>query len=136
MLRPDNLPDIDIKYKKYWHSILYPSQTMLDHGCSFLSVPKFFCRTNNNVPLNKLKLAWTLSLLLLSSQELWTSIENTSLFKSKWHGWFLVYLTKHCNHRASKSRQNKLDVFKLVQMNTIPRLVNDKLKVNSLSEAF
>ena len=83
MLRPDNLPDIDIKYKKYWHSILYPSQTMLDHGCSFLSVPKFFCRTNNNVPLNKLKLAWTLSSLLLSSQELWTSIENTSLFKSK-----------------------------------------------------
>ena len=112
---------------------------MLDHRCPFLSVPKFMCRRNNGipeVPLYKLELAWTLSALLLSSQELWTSIENTPLFKSKWHGWMLVYLTKHCNPRASKSRQDKLDVFKSVQMNTISRFVNDKLNLHFLLDAF
>ena len=60
MLRPDNLPDIDIKYKKYWHSILYPLQTMLDYRCSFLSVPKFVCCRNDgisDIPLYKLKLS-------------------------------------------------------------------------------
>ena len=47
----------------------------------------------------------------------------------------LVYLTKRCIHRVS-TKQNKVDVFKSIQMNTISRFLNEKLSVNSLYEAL
>ena len=92
-------------------------------------------RRSNNIPISKVELAWTLSALLLSSQTFWSAIENTPLFVWKWHGWMLVYLSKRCIFRVS-TKQNKVDVFKSVQMNTIARFLNEKLTINSLSEAL
>ena len=108
---------------------------MLSHGCRFIAVPVFRTRACDNIPNSKVETAWVLSALLLSSQAFWTAIGSTPLFKSKWHGWMLVYLTKRCINRVSK-RQNKLDVFKSVQMNTISRFLNEKLLVDSLYEAL
>ena len=76
-----------------------------------------------------------MSALLLSSQTFWSAIESTPLFVWKWHGWMLVYLTKRCINRTS-TKQNKVDVFKSVQMNTIARFLNEKLTINTLSEAL
>ena len=128
IFRPDNLHDINVKYKKYWPSILYPCQNLLSHGVRFVAVPRL---GNADVPTIKCDLAWKLSALLLSTQALWTAVESTSLYKSKWHGWFLNYLSKHCFKR-SNSRTHRGEVFKLVEINTIERYINNKLSVNSL----
>ena len=133
--RRPNSPNITIKYKKCWPSLLYPCQNLLGHGCRLIPVPFLRARRNDNIPLSKVELAWTLSALLLSSQTFWTAIGSTPLFMWKWHGWMLVYLTKRCIYRVS-TKQSKVDVFKSVQMNTISRFLNEKLTVNSLSEAL
>ena len=90
---------------------------------------------SSNVLIIKLELGWIISALLLSSQVLWTFFEETSLFQSKWHGWFLVYLSRQSLNRSS-NYNSKGEVFKMCQMNSVERLLDTKLNVDSLSQAI
>ena len=89
----------------------------------------------SNVSIIKLELGWIISALLLSSQVLWTLVEETPLFQSKWHGWFLVYLSRQCLNQ-SRNYNSKGEVFKMCQMNSVERLLNTKLNVDSLSQVI
>ena len=132
LYRGEGLPDIIVRRKKNWPLILYPSQNLSSHGARFARVPLF---GSSNVSIIKLELGWIISALLLSSQVLWTLVEETPLFQSKWHGWFLVYLSRQSLNRSS-NYNSKGEVFKMCQMNSVERLLNTKLNVDSLSQAI
>ena len=51
--RGEGLPDIIVKRKKNWPSILYPSQNLSSHGARFAPVPLL---GSSNVPIIKLEL--------------------------------------------------------------------------------
>ena len=75
-----------------------------------------------------------LSALLLSNQSLWSAVERKPLYKSEWCGWLLVYLSKNCLIHAIK--QNPKDVFKLTHVNKLHRLIDERLKLFRLTDAF
>ena len=121
-----------MKGKKNWPSILYPLQKISSYGARFAPVPKFQSR---KVSVVKIELGWIISSLLTSSQALWTAIDETPLFESRWHGWFLAYLSKHCLYHFN-GFQGKTNVFSIDKMNTIDRFLNQKLDVGTLREAM
>lgn len=126
------LPDITVRYSKYFPSVLYPCQKLNKHGAMFETVPSF---SSTKVAREKLCLCWLLSSLLISSQELWSIISKSSLSTSSWYGWFLVYLTKNTNLSRGK-KQNYREVFKYSRyMNTIDKFA-DNILINSIDQAF
>ena len=77
----------------------------------------------NNVDPMQSFLPWKLSAILSSTEEVWKLITETQLFKSKWHGWFLSYLSKQCFANIS-CRQDSRDPFKYNQVSTTIKITN------------
>ena len=128
------MPNVNVKHKKYWPSLLCRMQNLLKHGCRFATVPMF--KQTPRIQIFKIELAWILSALLMSCQSLWTAVEKMQLFKSKWHGWFLVYLSKKYLLSSTNKRPSNKEVFKTNQMRSIERLLNERLEVESLKQAM
>ena len=115
---------------------------MLEHGARFVAVPQFMITrrrltgARNNLIASKLNVVWTVAAILLSSQPFWTAVTNTQLFKSKWHGWLLVFLTRRCGLDRGTRRAGKFTVFKYVEVNSIDRLLDDKFHPTTMAEAL
>ena len=94
---------------------------MTHHGVIMNQMPIF---TSDSVYTG---LTWIVAALLTRVEPLWHEIAtNIEFHTSQWHGWMLVYLTKHCFNEG-KHRQSKHDPFKLLYMNTIDRFVEKVL---------
>ena len=108
---------------------------MLEHGARFVAVPQLMIsRRDNN--FSNLNVLWTIAAILLSSQPFWTAVANTQLFKSKWHGWLLVFLTRRSGlDRGTRRAGGKFAVFKYVEITSIQRLLDDKFHPTTLAEA-
>ena len=126
----DPVPNFTLTCTKYWPSVLYPCQKMDSYGAMFSMFP---CYKSRGSAINT-SVIWIMSALLTSIQKLWSSVQNTELRSSNWHGWFLVYLTKHCFSNVNQ-RPSKVEVFKYNQVGTIERL-HEKLGTDMLSEVF
>lgn len=110
-----NTNPVRLSFNKYWSECLYPCQTMTLHGVIFPKLPKF---ANNNIDT---RLIWTVATLLSRVEALWQIVTKVDMKTSQWHGWMLVYLTKHCFNEGGR-RQSRVDPFKLSFINTIVRL--------------
>ena len=121
-----------VKYRKVWATLLYPLQNVHRHGTRMFPVPNMFARLQS-VDSERKKLGWVLCSLLLSSQSLWTCIENSTLYVKKWHGWFLTYLSIKCLRRNMITQQKS--IFNMKQIKTRENLLN-KIDALTLSEAL
>jgi predicted GIY-YIG superfamily endonuclease len=110
------------KFNRYWPKVIYPCQTMSDHGVQVLIVPSFKGRSSNN------KQVWQIAAMMTQVERIWQCFVKATNNTHNWYGWFLVYLTKHCV--CSKNRQNKKDPFKLNQVRSIEQLKN-KIPINT-----
>jgi hypothetical protein len=119
---------IRFSFKKYWPYVLFPCQTMTSHGVVFPKVPML---TSNDIDTS---LIWTVAALLCRVEPLWKIVCQVELRTSNWHGWMLVYLTKHCFNQGSR-KQSRNDPFKMKFMNTIIRF-RDKVQHAELNDYF
>ena len=69
------------------------------------------------------RLIWITSAILTQVKELWEATCALTMCTSKWHGWLLTYLTKHCLD-SFNLRRSKLTPYKNKFINTIPAIAS------------
>ena len=119
---------VRLTFNKYWRECIYPCQNMTSHGVTFPKLPKF---VNYSIDT---RLIWTVAALLSRVEALWQVITKVEMKTSQWHGWMLVYLTKHCFNEGMR-RQCRADPFKLKFIDTIDRLY-EKIRQVDLRSYF
>jgi hypothetical protein len=119
---------VQLSFSKYWSEMLYLSQTMTHHGVIFPKVcliiviinllcnsvcneycsdTLYPCQIFSKVPFmisndTNTSLIWTIAELICRVKKLWKIVTQAELRTSKWHGWMLTYMTKHCFNEGNR----------------------------------
>ena len=101
------------KFKRIWPLYIYPCQKLCSYGAKMYAVPKY-CVNNS-------KTLWTLSSLLLHVEPLWNITAKSTLLRSQWIGYILVYLTKNCLHHL---KRRVVGIFKALSVSQLSNKVN------------
>ena len=115
-------------FPKVWSAALYPCQNMTSHGVICPKVPNLYSSKTNT------QLSWTICGLISRVELLWKLVEKVDLKTSLWHGWFMVYLNKHCFDKGGR-RQGQKDPFKYQFVSPVEK-INGKLNRPTLISAF
>ena len=113
----DHHQPVTVQFHRYWPYYTYPCQKCCSYGCMVATVPKFTEKRNQCF-----KQIWKVSAMLLQVEKIWQLVADSTTTNDQWHGWLLVYLTKHCWH--TNKHQSRKDPFKYTHVSTYERLHN------------